>query len=360
MRKSTLDKAKILMKKRNFSVALAMLEDSTVAGYYHQHFDYFLTAGIACLYLGDVGNAKAYFDKARRLKTTDPTLLNAQAALFLRRGNTIDATMYYLDALQYDPENKLSKFGLDFIKNKGTPEEIARVLDCGEIERFYPPLGLNPDIITFSVFAAILGIAVAFAVLFFSGKFTSKESSRGIDWEGYSFSNYSDFFDEDGQSVYVMKDGELKKTWQKMKDLIEVSRDNAARVEINRLLNSNASSELKNQALEAAKLLDEPDLADLKDKFSPNQVLQDPILYSGCFVYWEGRVMNEVVDNNSYHFDLVIESENNTRMMAIPVRFSYVPVPPVDPKKPIKIYGSINFENGRIFLNGKSLFQSIR
>ncbi|MBR0031151.1 MAG: hypothetical protein IJP61_02520 [Treponema sp.] len=377
MGRTSLDIAKRFMKRRKFGEALSILEEglSTLeeslsirgkelsADEYSERckglFDYYLTAGIACLYLGDTGNAKAYFEKANRISLTNTLLMNAFAVLYLRRGDTIRATQKYIEVQEADPENELAKRGLDFLEKKGTPEEIVRLLDSGEIEKFYPPLGVNPDIIGFSILAGVFGVLLALGILFFSGKHTG--SSRNVDWSGYtSVQNYSNIFDDDADTVYELKDSEIKKSWKKIKSFIEEERDNAARVEINRLLNSNASSEVKNQVSEAEKLLEEPDLMNLKDSFTIQQVLEEPVLYSGCFVYWEGRVMNEVVESGLYQFDLIIEDNNNNKMLGIPVKFDFVPLPPVDSRKPIKIFGSINFEGGRVFIRERNYYQSVR
>ena len=361
MGRSRLDLAKKLLKRRKFAQALSILEDTTIANIYKDDFNYYLTAGIACMYLGDTGNAKAYFDKARRYRTTDPTLINAQAVLFLRRGDTINASMYYLDVLEYDPENKTAKAALDFIKNKGTPEQIARIVDTGEIRRFYPQLGVNSDIITASVFAVLLGVMIAFSIIFVSNS-RRYSSRRNINLDGYSFTSYSDFMNDNPNDPYFLTDKEIKKSWENIKDLVASERDNAARVEINRLLNSNASTEVKTKVLEVAKSLDVPEFTNIKDTFSLETVLEDPLLYSGCYVYWSGRVMNEVVDNEAdkYSFDLFMEDKAKNRMLSVHVVFSQIPAPPVDSEKEIKVYGCINFSDGKIVLSGKTFYQSIR
>ena len=358
MSRTSLDMAKKCLRRRKFAEALSILENPATADIYREHFDYFLTAGIACLYLGDTGNAKAYFERANRIKVTDPMLMDAFAVLHLRRGDTINATRKYIEVQEYDPENVLARRGLEFLEKKGTPEEIARLLDSGEIERFYPPLGFNPDIIALSVGGAALCALLAAGALFLWGR--PRAPSRAVDWSGYTFRSYSDFFDDGADSVYELKDKEIKKSWERLKSLIEDERDNAARVEINRLLNSNASSEVKSRVGEAAKLIDEPDLMSLKDSFTLQQVLQEPVLYAGCFVYWEGRVMNEVVDEGGYRFDLIVEDEGSNKMAGVPVRFASVPLPPVDSKKPIRVFGSVSVEGGRVFLNERSYYQPIR
>ena len=70
--------------------------------------------------------------------------------------------------------------------------------------------------------------------------------------------------------------------------------------------------------------------------------------------------MNEVVESGLYQFDLIIEDNNNNKMLGIPVKFDFVPLPPVDSRKPIKIFGSINFEGGRVFIRERNYYQSVR
>ena len=58
---------------------------------YEDNYEFYLTLGIACLYVGDIGAASSYFQLARRIKLTDTRLLMGQAAIFLRRGDTARA-----------------------------------------------------------------------------------------------------------------------------------------------------------------------------------------------------------------------------------------------------------------------------
>ncbi|MBQ3670992.1 MAG: hypothetical protein II921_05885, partial [Treponema sp.] len=165
MSRTALDTAKRFIKRRKFAEALKILEDSTTAEDYKEVYDYFFTTGVAYLYEGEIGNAKAYFEKANRIRLTDPLLMDMFAVLHLRNRDTINATCKYLEAQDYDPEDVLAKRGLEFLKNKGTPEEIARLLSSGEIKKFYPPLGVNPDIIMFSVLAVVFGVLLAIGIL---------------------------------------------------------------------------------------------------------------------------------------------------------------------------------------------------
>ena len=101
MRHSVMEVAVSLMNQRKFSKAITLLESRREN--YEENFDYYLTLGIACLYAGDIGNASRYFQKARAIRLTDSRLLLGQAAIYLRRGDTVRAVRYYTDIIADDP-----------------------------------------------------------------------------------------------------------------------------------------------------------------------------------------------------------------------------------------------------------------
>ena len=142
MAQDVLAAAKKMMRRRQFDKAITILQSR--AEIYEDNFEYYLLFAIACLYVGDTGTASAYFQKARKIKITDTTLLLGQAALFLRRGDTDRALQYYLDVLDYEPGNKIAQNAMEFIRTKGDYSTICRWVDTGDIEQFYPPLGVNP------------------------------------------------------------------------------------------------------------------------------------------------------------------------------------------------------------------------
>src|SRR5574344_1752879 len=131
------------MKCRHFATAIKRLESR--ADVYEENFEYYLTLGIACLYVGDIGASSSYFQMARRIKLTDTRLLLGQAAIFLRRGDTARALQYYLEILENDPQNKTADEAVEFIRVDGKYDTICRWVDAGKIEQFYAPLGANPD-----------------------------------------------------------------------------------------------------------------------------------------------------------------------------------------------------------------------
>ena len=288
MSRGTLERAHSLLQRRKFSHVISLLESGENPEIYRESFDYFITAGIACLYLGDTGSAGAYFQRARRIRLTDSTLLCAQAVLFLRRGDTARAIEYYVDVLDAEPDNKIALSAMEFIRTRGTYDEVNRAIDSGEIEKSY---------------------------------------------------------------------GLVKKYSTDYKE-------NAARVEINRLLLSNADESTKANLRILLTHFGEhtfDSLSDTDDNIAYRDVAKEPDLYLGCIVSWSGRVSNGMSEGNSYRCDLLVGYEKMERVEGfVPLFFEEAPYPAIDVERAVTVLGKIEVENGKILLKGRAIYQPIK
>lgn len=161
--KSSLDIAENLIKRRKFNLAIKILESAS--DIYEGDFEYYLTLGIANLYADFPGKAFQNFTLARRIKIKDVRLLLGQAVILLRRGDISRSVHYYLDVLDLDSENETAKKALEFIREHGDRTTVRKWVDSGAIKKFYPPLGLNPDIIRNA--CLIVLCAAVFTAVFF-------------------------------------------------------------------------------------------------------------------------------------------------------------------------------------------------
>jgi tetratricopeptide (TPR) repeat protein len=362
MSRNVLDVARRLMKRRKFADALTLLEGRSEI--YEDNFDYYLLLGTACLYVGDAGTAMAYYNKARAIKITDTNLLLGQAAIFLRRGDTEKAVRYYLDIQEYAPGNKKASKALDFIRTCGDYDTICRWVDSGRIERFYPPLGFNS-----ARFAGLLVLFVAAVLLVFllprvlPLKKTTVGPRANLSSFVLSVEERTNAQTEDlsgGVYHYILTNSEINDAYTKAQKYFQEYRDNASLVELNRLLNSNASLYIKRKARLLVSYLAAPTFDSLKDNYSYAQVAADPILYMDCWVAWSGRIANMQQTGSLYSCDLFVGYETMKKVDGIvPVYFSSVPVPPIDGARPVRILGKIGVDGGKIKLDAKSVYQSV-
>lgn len=364
MSRSVLDSAHMLLKRRKFSLAISILESN--AEIYEEDFDYYITLGTACLYVGDAGSAASYFGRAREIKLTDTNLLLGQAAIFLRRGDTERAIQYYLEILENDPSNSTAKEAMEFIRTHGEYTEICKYVDSGKICRFYPPLGVNPDVIRNIILATVAACIIIVTAARFIPK--PRHSSIGPRANLEKLELTSDEHrnpqekDLSGTVVqYILSDEQINKCYENAMQYFQDKRDNACLVEINRLLNSNASFSIKQKSNVLKSYLAEPTFDSLVDNYTYTQVANDPLLYLDAWVVWSGRVSNaEELANGAWRCDLLVGYENMKTVEGIvPLTFDPAPVPSIDGERAVQVLAQITLDSGRISLKGKSVYQPL-
>lgn len=364
MSRSVLDAAHSLLRRRRFSAAITLLEGA--ADVYRDSFDYYLTTGIACLYVGDLGSANSYFQMARHYRTTDTQLLLAQAVIFMRRGDTDRAVQYYLDVLDNEPENKIAASAMEFIRTKGTYDTICRWADSGKLLRFYPPLGVNPAVIAKVIFSIAAGVVLGLFIVRFLHMRPSVTSGPRADLSQFvlTVDERRDMQEKDMTGSvykYILSAKDIGKAYEDAQQYFQDFRDNAAQVEINRILNSNASVAIKQKARMLMTYLAEPTFDSLKDNYTYEQIAADPDLYLDCWVSWSGRISNAQLQGAGYQCDLLVGYETMERVEGIaPLHFDTAPSPAIDGERPVNVLAKITLENGKLALAGKSVYQPIR
>lgn len=366
MAKSTLDIAENLIKRRKFNIAIRILESSedTYAG----DFEYHLALGIAELYADSPGEAYHNFEEARKVKINDVRLLLGQAVIFLRRGDVSKALTYYLDVLDLDPDNKTANRALEFIKIYGDYTTIRKWIDSGDIKKFYPPLGINPDIIRNSCLIVIC-ICIFCAVLFTVkpwesiGKITDEVNQRfSLTQEEKEHPIQRDILKTD--YTIELSSSEVSKAFNAAKRYFGEGRDNAAQRELNRIIYSNAAQSIRAKCFEMESLLKEPTFDSLKDNYSYQDVIQNPVLYQDCYVIWDGTATNENESDGKWSCILLVDyipgEGKNTITGNTEVVFDSLPSSPVDLGRPVRFLAQIKLEQDGITLSGKGIYQSLK
>lgn len=351
------------MRKKNFATAIKRLEARSEI--YKNNFEYYLELGIACLYVGDIGSASSYFQLARRLKLTDTRLLLGQAAIFLRRGDTARALEYYLEIKSNDPENKTANQAMEFIRVHGDYDTICRWVDTGRIEQFYPPINFYSKkifYISIPVITCILGVITAFII---SGRelqepkdYSRKDLSRlELTTEDVNQIKKDDLSTQSYK--YILSNKEITKKYNDALTYFQNYRDNAAQVEINAILNSNASEAIKDKAKMLTDFFEVPNFDSIKDVPSYGKVMNEKELYLNCWVDWGGKVSNATVhENGVYSCDLLVGDETLEHFDGtIKVYFDKTPV--LDPTQYVRILGKISIDEKGVYLKGRAVYQSI-
>lgn len=357
MARTILERAKKAYFRKRYEDVITLLEPNVIQ--YRDSFQFYFFLGMACLQTGDIGGASSYFQRARQIKMRDPDLLVAQAALYLRRGETHQAVEYYLEALEYAPGHRLAKRALDFIRKKGDNETISAFVESGKIRRFYPRVSRKIPVPAMIVSAVIM-LSLISVIVFgrgFLGKITESKERADLSSFVLDSKDKANLVSGEGSFRYVLTERQVLLTYQQARDYFQNYRDNASQVEINRLLSSNASLAIKQKARLLMTYLSEPGFDTIKDNYPYAKVTEDPSLYLDCWIVWKGMATNIDATQNTIAFDFLVGYDTRNKLEGIvPVRFgTYMEI---DPSRPLELLAKITESGGKFALEGRSVFQS--
>jgi tetratricopeptide (TPR) repeat protein len=361
-----LRKAARLARSRNYEGAVRILEPEV--NRYYGSFRYYYLLGVTCLYAGDFGGAFTYFRLAREVKIRDPLALLGMAALYLRRGETDKAVDLYLDVRDLDPKNKTAKKALAVIRKHSDPDAFSAWLESGKLPGLYPPIpsaGFSQDMLVIpgAVFALALIVCAALV------KFRVIPNPLR---PGGGRANAAEFVltrEERSQPVqtggtyrYILTRGEALDTYDKALSLFTAYRDEAAKISLNRILESNASEGLKNRSRLLLGYLEGPGIDNFRqgDNVSYGQVNREAAQYRDVHVIWRGMATNVETIQDATTFDFLVGYDTRKVLEGI-VPVSFEQALSINPERPLEVLGRIvpvsSAQGESVRLEGVAVYQ---
>jgi tetratricopeptide (TPR) repeat protein len=319
MASSFLDRAASLAARGKNAELVALLEPQLPL--YRDSKRFYLLLGIACLRAGDASGAWTYLKRAEQLEAGDPLAMLGLAALHLRRGETERAAALYLAVLEKKPRDRLALEALAFMRRPDAAELVAGMIDDGGFERFYPGAPnparrLLPLLLALMALALVAGIALSLPGLL--GRLAPKGAERPeIAAISLSGEEREDPVGTGGSYRYVLTEAQALASFDKAKTYFAAYRDNAALVELNRILGSNARTALKDKAATLKSYAAAPDWRNLRDVPGFDEVAADPWLHDGLAVSWKGRAANIRKEGPGRGFDFLAGYEGRQKLLGI-------------------------------------------
>ncbi|MDR2746353.1 MAG: tetratricopeptide repeat protein [Treponema sp.] len=363
-----LTKAIRLARRGSYDAAIGTLEPEV--NRYHDSFKYYYILGVSCLRVGDFQGALTYFKLAREVRIRDPNALLGMAVLHLRRGETDRAVDYYLEVQELDKRNGIARKALTIIRRYAGQNRIADWLESGELRKLYPPLPpVPPDPGRLLLGGlAVLGFAgIVFIVLLrlhiisLPGSRGPRQLLAGIILEGEDRERP---VETGGAYRYILTRNQVLDIYERGLSLFSEYRDEAARLNFNRLIESNASGGIKNKARLVISSMEVPGFDTFKrqDNYSYSDVSGDPALYQGCHVIWKGMAANIQLFPSQTSFELLIGYDTRQSLEGIvPVLFDRALA--INAEQPLELLGRIvPVSGGRgetVRLEGLAIHQSL-
>ena len=335
-----LKKALVFTRRGKYDESIKLLEAEVFR--YQDSYSYYHVLGLSCLYAGDFGGAFTYFNKAKNIKFRELPPLLGLAVLFLRRGETDRALDLYLDVQDIDPGNRIVKRALNIIKKYGGTEELTTWLDTGKISSLYPTLpwpGFSvkplPVLVISLAIATVFGVIIGYKnIPVFSRNIKAMEESSLKKTE------LENAVEMGGVYRYVFTVDEVVSLYGKARKLFNSRRDEAAKRELNRILESNASAAIKNKARILKSYTEAPGFDTLKDRFTYTEVASEPFLYRDCHVLWRGSAANVRSGPDRLNFDLLVGYDTHTVMEgAVPVELDFPAE--INPAEALEVLGKV-------------------
>ncbi|EMB23844.1 tetratricopeptide repeat protein [Treponema denticola] len=356
---SVVDQGKKLLSKKKYNDVISVLEPHVVE--YRDSFAFHFYLGLASFHVGDIQGAMDYFLRARQIKPTDSDLLSTYAAMALRRSLTTEAVEYYLQALEHNPNCKLAKKGLNIIRKNNSPEKLGNFVQSGKIKTLFPRPGHEEKKGRSIAVALVLGISIISFI------FIVPYITKTRQFSGNERANLEEFkldsnerkyaVDMEGSYIYVLTQSQILKAYSDAQTYFNAHRDNAAQVEINRLLSSNASFSIKQKSRLLMDYFEEPGFDNIQDIYSYAQVKQEPLLYLDCWVVWKGMPANIQTGTYSTAFNLLVGYDTKQILEGVvPVFCDFVSK--IDPDRPVNVLGQIIIKDGTVCLKGKGIHQT--
>lgn len=324
-----LRKAQKDFQKGYFSRVLSSLEPLNLS-YRDSHQFYFLM-GASCLVTGDIGGAATYLRRAEQLNFRHSPTLAALAAVHVRRGETDKAIQLYLDILSREPGNTFAQKSLLFLKSNSDPDRLAALIKTGGISVLYPiPSVIQRIAARYLLFLLVLILAVSAIFLLFPQVSLlvkkSTPSRPGLESFLLSDGERKTPVSASGEFQYVLTEREALASFERTKALFSAWNDEAALVEINRLLLSNAASSIKRKAEILKSFIRDPDFINVKERYSYSDVARSPMLFNEVAVIWKGQASNVREYGDGVQFDFLVGYQNKTNLEGIASVFFTFPL----------------------------------
>jgi tetratricopeptide (TPR) repeat protein len=364
-----LSKASRLIRSGKYEAALRTLEPEV--NRYHGSFRYYYLLGNTCLRAGDYGGALTYFRLAHEANSGNHLAVLGLAALYLRRGETSRALDYYLEALDLKPNNRIAKKALKLIRRNAGTDGLTAWLEAGRLPSLFPHVAFpgftaKEKFCGFLVFlaAALTALGILVHLKYLPNPFNPRGDRQGMAEVFLTREERLDPVQPGGSYRYEFT-GRIQavETYEKALSLFAAYRDEPARVNLNRILESNAAEGLKNQARVILSFMGEPTFDTFRraDNTDFSDVEKDPVLYQGVHVIWQGMPANVSITDNGTTFDLLIDYDpgKTATIRGMPVvRFNQAVS--LNPGKQLEVLGRVmpSGADGRMNLEGIAIHQS--
>ncbi|MBB6031721.1 tetratricopeptide (TPR) repeat protein [Borreliella spielmanii] len=357
-----INKAISYYNSKKYSQSIKLLEKEIF--FYKNCYLYHYVLGMSYLRIGNLGNAQTYLKKAYTLNPSEPNIKQAIAILLVSQGKEEKAIQIWLKMIEENQEVEKSELSLEIIRKNPVKGSIF-LKNSNLYEKLFPIIKTIPDKnLTKLIIIIAIGGIILISILAIYFIFYKQKTTISTNWQAEinkNLNNIATYIDDikinnkekikndEGQFILILTSDEIKNSFEKIKDYLKTGKDNFARVEINKILNSNASESIKLKAKNLASFISRPDFIEFNEYLNLKDIKKDPAIYSNVYVKWEGIVNNIEKKDNIIQFDFYVGYNKNVLSGIIPTKTTF----DIDIgfKDSVEILGQIEYKKNKLTLN---------
>ena len=316
MKNNNLKKAEKYFREGKYSKVIRLLEPDVFN--YRDNDRYYYLLGISSLFTEDYNGANSYIRRSLQINPVSTNTLLALAVIQLKRNNSKESIRLWLEVLDKHPENKYAKRGLNLLNKIGVPDSLPDHFIRKNLKRLIP--GKYTAFfyrILKAVFLASAAVVLSAALYFSAVKILDYYDKKNNLLPDVVIGRNEKLTAPDGQYEIELTEKEILKTFDRAREHFVENRDNNAQIEINRLLFSNASANVKDKAELLQSYLEKPDFRYFKNIINFREVSEKPFLFNNCYIKWKGKITNITVNENNLDFDFLVGYENGKLLEGI-------------------------------------------
>lgn len=320
-----LSRAVQLYISSKYQSALRLLEPEILS--YPDNERYFLLLGLCCVRCRTIGDAVTYLQRGLRINDHNSDILQTLAVCACIQNRKPDAIAYLLTILEGSPRNKRAAALLRFLQKRTDdrhlpsrqPRTAHQPHTTNSVEHMRPFLPVIPyifrrvfSIVLVGTIGGALVVAGALVLNALLGDRNEPLPLRAGTEEVIRAKNITQYIDLEVTSRYVLNNQQVADMLDTIEGRFVAYEDNQVCVDINRILQSNAHSQIKQRMIFLSSYLIPATFVSLSAGHSYEEVASEPYLYNSCYVRWQGAVANIRVQEQLTEFDFLVgyDSDN--------------------------------------------------
>lgn len=320
---------------------------------------YYAILGRAYLELGVLREALTYLERGLQADPDHREIQQVLAVTYLKKKDPPSAVKMWLEVLENQPRDKYATKGLKTLKRISDAETQAIFLEKLQPQRYLP--NFSPRRLQWKT-SLLIALPIILAILFLQKDLLTRTLKNitiptppSIQRKGGEnlLNPGSNLIEEKSTVLYPMTERELSQTLKKALKYYRAYEDNKARLELNKILNSNAREEVQSQANMLRSSLSESTLENLETNYTYKDISNSPWLYKDCWIRWQGLTANIVFDEDKILFDFLVGyNEGKVLEGRVPVTVPFLAV--IEPL-PLELLAKVKPVGDNFELEAKTL-----